>query len=79
AAPEAARAIEAAGTDEREWAPWAAPREWPEPAFPEGPVLVLAAPPDDEVLGFGGPASRLAEGRRQVHVLTAPDGEASPP
>lgn len=41
------------------------------------PVLVVAAHPDDEVLGCGGTIARLAEEGRRVHVLLMADGETS--
>ncbi len=40
-------------------------------------VLVVAAHPDDEVLGCGGTLARLASEGRQVHVLLMADGETS--
>jgi len=42
-----------------------------------GAVLVVAAHPDDEVLGCGGTIARLAEEGRAVHVLLMADGETS--
>lgn len=43
----------------------------------EGKVLVVAAHPDDEVLGCGGTIARLAAAGRAVHVLLLADGENS--
>jgi N-acetylglucosamine malate deacetylase 1 len=40
-----------------------------------GPVLVVAAHPDDEVLGCGGSMARWAAAGRAVHVLILADGE----
>ncbi|MEV7405619.1 PIG-L family deacetylase [Streptomyces sp. NPDC091267] len=76
---EAAEAIQAAGTEERCWAAWAGWDKWDEVVVPDGPVVVLAAHPDDEVLGFGGTSGRLAAAGRQVHVVTVTDGEGSHP
>lgn len=42
-----------------------------------GKVLVVAAHPDDEVLGCGGTIARLAAAGREVHVLLLADGESS--
>lgn len=42
-----------------------------------GPVLVLAAHPDDEVLGCGGTIAHFAAHGRDVHVVFATDGESS--
>lgn len=41
----------------------------------EGNVLVVAAHPDDEVLGCGGTIAQLAAAGRAVHVLLLADGE----
>lgn len=43
----------------------------------EGDVLVVAAHPDDEVLGCGGTIAHLATAGRSVHVLLLADGEKS--
>ncbi|HYD74806.1 PIG-L family deacetylase [Ramlibacter sp.] len=43
------------------------------------PVLVVAAHPDDEVLGCGGTIARLAGEGRAVHVLILADGESARP
>ena len=40
----------------------------------EGPVLVIAPHPDDEVLGAGGTIARLAEAGREVHVAVVTRG-----
>lgn len=42
-----------------------------------GPVLVVAAHPDDEVLGCGGSIARWAAAGRTVHVLILADGETA--
>ncbi|CAN5369088.1 PIG-L family deacetylase [soil metagenome] len=42
-----------------------------------GPVLVVVAHPDDEVLGCGGSIARWVAAGRPVHVLILADGEAS--
>lgn len=71
----------AAGTDEqvwRDWDGWAVLR----PVSVPGPgtrVVVLAAHPDDEVLGVGGLLARLACLGCDLLFVTATDGEASHP
>jgi LmbE family N-acetylglucosaminyl deacetylase len=40
-------------------------------------VAVIAAHPDDEVLGCGGTVARMAAQGRPVHILLAADGETS--
>ncbi len=45
----------------------------------EGPVLVVAAHPDDEVLGCGGTISRLTAAGVPVHVLFFTDGVSARP
>jgi N-acetylglucosamine malate deacetylase 1 len=46
-------------------------------ARPRAPVLVIAAHPDDEVLGCGGTMARLAGEGIPVHILLMADGETS--
>ena len=41
------------------------------------PILVVAAHPDDEVLGCGGTLARMAIEGRAVHILFVADGETS--
>jgi len=43
----------------------------------EGPILVLAAHPDDEVLGCGGTIARLAEEGKEVHIAIFGEGITS--
>ena len=44
---------------------------------PKGNVLVVAAHPDDEVLGCGGAIASMVNASREVHVLILADGESS--
>ena len=46
-------------------------------AFFRNSVLVVAAHPDDEVLGCGGTIARLAQEGAAVHILLLADGETS--
>jgi LmbE family N-acetylglucosaminyl deacetylase len=72
----------ATGTDETEWARWLPSRDWPRldlSAVAGRPLLVLAAHPDDEVLGVGGLVHRLAAAGGDLRFLWATDGEASHP
>ncbi|MFF2385639.1 PIG-L deacetylase family protein [Streptomyces sp. NPDC058108] len=73
----AAAAIEARGTDEVEWVRARLPDHLPTLALPSGPVVVVAAHPDDEVLGFGGCIAALLHGGVAVHTVCLTDGEAS--
>jgi LmbE family N-acetylglucosaminyl deacetylase len=41
------------------------------------PAVVIAAHPDDEVLGCGGTVARMASEGRDVHILLLADGETS--
>ncbi|WP_328687148.1 PIG-L family deacetylase [Streptomyces caniferus] len=75
----AADAIGAPGTPEGLWASWAALRRLPAVGVPDGPVVVVAAHPDDEVLGFGGTMARLAALGTDVHLVSITDGELSHP
>lgn len=70
------------GTSEAIWRPWLAAESWP--ALALSPVsgrrvVVLAAHPDDEVLGVAGLMSRLALLGHELVVVWATDGEASHP
>ena len=70
------------GTAETEWEQWSGPEGWPalDPASLLGrPVVVLAAHPDDEVLGAGGLVCRLAAAGAHLRFVWATDGEASHP
>ncbi|MFE5141300.1 PIG-L deacetylase family protein [Streptomyces fagopyri] len=73
----AAAAIDAQGTDEVEWVRARLPDHLPHLALPTGPVVVVAAHPDDEVLGFGGCIAALVHAGVAVHTVCLTDGEAS--
>jgi LmbE family N-acetylglucosaminyl deacetylase len=77
---EAANPIEAPGTSEISWSRW--------PGLLRSPVLdatawtsavILAAHPDDEVLGAGGIISLLASNGARLRLVAVTDGEASHP
>ncbi|MFD6289409.1 PIG-L deacetylase family protein [Streptomyces sp. NPDC060205] len=73
----AAAAIDARGTDEADWQDARLPDRLPRLALPAGPVVVVAAHPDDEVLGFGGTIAALLQAGVEVHTVCLSDGEAS--
>ncbi|MGH3094502.1 MAG: PIG-L deacetylase family protein [Streptosporangiales bacterium] len=77
------RVIAGSGTPEQEWRPWLASRRWPvldvDALARAGRVVVLAAHPDDEVLGVGGLLRILADRGVPLAVVWATDGEASHP
>lgn len=81
AAPEAEPdPIRRPGTPERVW------QEWPRlnglralRLDPLASAVVVAAHPDDEILGFGGALAVLAERRARLRIVVATDGEASHP
>ncbi|WP_406141871.1 PIG-L deacetylase family protein [Streptomyces sp. NBC_01089] len=75
----AATAIDAPGTPETQWAGWDGLLRLPTAVLPRGPVLVVAAHPDDEVLGFGGAMATLAAGGSDVHLVSVTEGEGSHP
>jgi LmbE family N-acetylglucosaminyl deacetylase len=71
-----------AGTDETAWARWLTSGDWPlldVTALAGRPVRVLAAHPDDEVLGVGGLVHLLAAAGCDLRFVWATDGEASHP
>jgi len=78
--PPAPNPIDAPGTDELTW------RGWPElERLPVADVaawtsaVVVAAHPDDEVLGVGGTISLLAAAGARLRLISITDGEASHP
>ncbi|MEU8953241.1 PIG-L family deacetylase [Streptomyces sp. NPDC048518] len=73
----AAAAIDARGTAEAEWRDAGLLEGLPELELPAGPVVVVAAHPDDEVLGFGGTMATLLAAGVEVHTVCLTDGEAS--
>ena len=73
-------AIQAPGTPEEQWAAWPGANAFPELDLSElGSVLVVAAHPDDEVLGLGGTIARLAATGARLRLVAVTDGEASHP
>jgi len=75
-----ANPIEAPGTAEADWRAWpglaalpaADPAGW-------GSIVVVAAHPDDEVLGAGGTLGLLAAAGARLRLVSVTDGEASHP
>ncbi|MFJ3197821.1 PIG-L deacetylase family protein [Streptomyces griseoviridis] len=72
--------IQAPGTDEAIWREWAGWEALAEADLPwRGRVVVVAAHPDDEVLGFGGTMAVLAERGVDLTIVSITDGEGSHP
>jgi LmbE family N-acetylglucosaminyl deacetylase len=80
-APAAPHPIDAPGTDERAWAAWPWLSTLPGSGLAAlGRVrsaVILAAHPDDEVLGAGGLISMLAASQARLRVVSVTDGERS--
>jgi len=68
-------------TDERTWRSWEGWDLLPDAELPEpgARIVVLAAHPDDEVLGVGGLLARLAQRGCDLLLVSATDGESSHP
>jgi LmbE family N-acetylglucosaminyl deacetylase len=80
ATPAPGDAIQAPGTPEDVWAAWLGPASFPALDLSGlRRVLVVAAHPDDEVLGLGGTMARLAAAGAQLRLVSVTDGEASHP
>jgi len=72
--------IDRAGTQEYAWDSWPGLRQLPlaDPAaWPD--VVVIAAHPDDEVLGVGGTMAILAAAGARMRLVAVTDGEGSHP
>lgn len=77
---QAADPIQAPGTPERVWQEWSGLAGLPAvPLEDVHSAVVLAAHPDDEILGFGGSLAVLAARGTRLRVVVATDGEASHP
>ena len=72
--------IDRPGTAEEAWASWPELRQLPA-AHPQAwrSVVVVAAHPDDEVLGVGGTMAMLAAAGARLRLIAITDGEASHP
>lgn len=72
--------IDAPGTHEDAWRAWPGLAQLPPGGLGSpGSVAVLAAHPDDEVLGAGGIVSLLASAGIRLRLVAVTDGEASHP
>jgi LmbE family N-acetylglucosaminyl deacetylase len=73
--------IDAPGTDERSWAGWpwlsTLPRSAPNGLARVRSAVIVAAHPDDEVLGAGGLISMLAAADVRLRLVAVTDGERS--
>jgi len=73
--------IDAPGTDERIWAAWPWLSTLPGAGLAGlsslGSAVIVAAHPDDEVLGVGGLISVLAASRARLRLVAVTDGERS--
>jgi LmbE family N-acetylglucosaminyl deacetylase len=73
-------AIDAPGTTEQAWRAWAPLGQLPRlPITDWRSALIVAAHPDDEVLGAGGIMAVLAAAGARLRLLAVTDGEASHP
>ena len=72
--------IDLPGTPEEAWESWLELRHLPA-ANPQAwrSVVIVAAHPDDEVLGAGGTMALLAAGGARLRLIAVTDGEASHP
>jgi LmbE family N-acetylglucosaminyl deacetylase len=72
--------IDAPGTPESAWRAWPGLGQLPAlDAAGWASAVVVAAHPDDEVLGAGGTIAALAAGGARLRLVTLTDGEASHP
>ncbi|MEU6940097.1 PIG-L family deacetylase [Streptomyces rubiginosohelvolus] len=72
--------IQAPGTPEADWQAWPGWESLPEVSLGSfDRVVVVAAHPDDEVLGFGGAIALLSASGTEVTVVAVTDGEGSHP
>lgn len=80
AGPRSLNRIDRPGTEEDAWAAWPELRRLPV-AHPRAwrSVVVVAAHPDDEVLGVGGTMAMLAAGGVRLRLIAVTDGEGSHP
>ena len=80
ATPVAPNRIDRPGTAEETWDAWAGLKHLPA-ADPLGwpSVVIVAAHPDDEVLGAGGTMAMLAAAGARLRLIAVTDGEASHP
>jgi LmbE family N-acetylglucosaminyl deacetylase len=78
--PPAPNRIDRPGTGEDAWASWVDLRHLPviDP-LTWGSVVIVAAHPDDEVLGAGGTMALLAAAGVRMRLIAVTDGEASHP
>ena len=72
--------IDRPGTPDEAWDSWPQPRHLPD-ADPGGwpSVVIVAAHPDDEILGIGGTMALLAAAGARLRLVAVTDGEASHP
>ena len=76
----ASNLIEAPGTDEELWRAWAGLAELPAADIGGwSSAVIVAAHPDDEVLGAGGIMAALARAGARLRLVSLTDGEASHP
>ena len=80
ATPIALNRIDRPGTAEESWDAWAGLKHFPA-ADPLGwsSAVIIAAHPDDEILGVGGTMSMLAAAGTRLRLIAVTDGEASHP
>jgi LmbE family N-acetylglucosaminyl deacetylase len=70
----------ATGTPEDNWEHWSALSRMPRPEWgPPGRVVVVAAHPDDHILGLGGILQQLHREGHRLEVVTVTDGETTVP
>jgi LmbE family N-acetylglucosaminyl deacetylase len=72
--------IDGPGTSEADWRDWPLLGQLPETSPDRwSSAVILAAHPDDEVLGAGGTIARLAARGCRLRLIAATDGESSHP
>ena len=80
AGPVASNRIDRPGTAEESWEAWAGLRQLPAADPLDWPsAVIVAAHPDDEILGAGGTMALLAAAGARLRLIAVTDGEASHP